>query len=66
MIQIWEFVTSVPAAPAIPQKVQFHLGAGIGEEDDPASHRLVQAIASQEEHQSEPDPGSWECVWKIK
>lgn len=69
-IQIWEFVVNTPFVPSVPQKVQFHLGAAaIGEDDDPATQRLVQAIADPDyliDHHSESDPGQWECVWKVK
>ncbi|XP_035825075.1 dmX-like protein 2 [Aplysia californica] len=68
VIQIWEFVNSSPV-PVASAKVQFHLGSVMGEEDDPVTQRLVQAIADPDyltDHQGEPEPGAWECVWKTK
>ncbi|KAH9503228.1 DmX-like protein 1 [Bulinus truncatus] len=68
-IQMWEFIHSAPPPSALPQKVSFTLGVSHCDEDDPVTQRLVQAIADPDhinDHQTEPDPGSWECVWKIK
>ncbi|XP_055901191.1 dmX-like protein 2 isoform X3 [Biomphalaria glabrata] len=68
-IQMWEFIHSAPPLPTVPQKVSFTLGVSHYDEDDPVNQRYVQAIADPDhvnEHQAEPDPGSWECVWKIK
>lgn len=66
---MWEFIHSAPPLPTVPQKVSFTLGVSHYDEDDPVNQRYVQAIADPDhvnEHQAEPDPGSWECVWKIK
>ncbi|CAL1529694.1 unnamed protein product [Lymnaea stagnalis] len=68
-IQIWEFIHNTPPTPSAPQKVSFTLGVGHCDEDDPVAQRLVQAIADPDhynDHPTEPDPGSWECVWKTK
>ncbi|GFS07033.1 DmX-like protein 2 [Elysia marginata] len=71
IIQMWEF-SNQPAPTAAPQspthKVQFHLGAAGGEEDDPVTQRLVHAIADPDHitDQQQTDLGAWECVWKIK
>ncbi|XP_059145859.1 dmX-like protein 2 isoform X3 [Physella acuta] len=66
-IQMWEFVHNAPPPPATPQKVSFTLGVGHCDDDDPVTHRLVQAIADPDHVTDlQPDPGSWECVWKTK
>ena len=71
VIQMWEFLNqpTVTAGPQSPtHKVQFHLGAVGGEDEDPVTQRLVHAITDPDystDHQ-QTDLGSWECVWKIK
>ena len=65
---MWEYL-SQPVAQSPTHKVQFHLGAAGGEDDDPVTQRLVHAIADPDystDHQQQANPGSWECVWKIK